>query len=121
MEPTKSFWGADVKGEYIATNGWLETTKESLFSFLEFYQTNGLKHTICTDISKDGMLEGPAFDLYEKIIEETNFHLIASGGIASIDDLPRLAALGCSGTIIGKAIYEEKISLKQLEQYILKN
>lgn len=117
----KIILGADVKGEYIATNGWTETTNKSLFSFLEFYQAKGVDHVICTDISKDGMLNGPAFDLYTKIIADTNYQLIASGGISTIKELPRLAALGLSGTIIGKAIYEKKITLKQLEQYISKN
>jgi len=79
-----------------------------------------VKYVICTDISKDGMLEGPSFDLYEEILSETkNINLIASGGISKFDELPKLAELGCEGVIIGKAIYENRISLKQLENYIL--
>ena len=115
----KIILGADVKGEYIATDGWLETSDQSLFDFLAHYQTKGIQYTICTDISKDGMLQGPSFDLYEKIIAETQVKLIASGGISQFDELPRLAEMGCEGTIIGKAIYENRISLKQLENFIL--
>ena len=117
----KIILGADVKGEYIATDGWLETSDQSLFDFLTHYQTKGIQHTICTDISKDGMLQGPSFDLYQKILSETEVKLIASGGISQFDELPRLAQMGCEGTIIGKAIYENRISLKQLEQFILSN
>ena len=115
----KIILGADVKGEYIATDGWLETSDQSLFDFLAHYQAKGIQHTICTDISKDGMLQGPSFDLYQKIIAETQVKLIASGGISQFDELPRLAKMGCEGTIIGKAIYENRISLKQLENFIL--
>ena len=117
----KIILGADIKGEYIATDGWLETSDQSLFDFLAHYQTKGIQHTICTDISKDGMLQGPSFDLYQKILSETEVKLIASGGISQFDELPRLADMGCEGTIIGKAIYENRISLKQLEQFILSN
>ena len=117
----KIILGADIKGEYIATDGWLETSDQSLFDFLAHYQTKGIQHTICTDISKDGMLQGPSFDLYQKILSETEVKLIASGGISQFDELPRLAEMGCEGTIIGKAIYENRISLKQLEQFILSN
>lgn len=117
----KIILGADVKGEYIATDGWLETSDQSLFDFLAHYQTKGIQHIICTDISKDGMLQGPSFDLYQKILSETEVKLIASGGISQFDELPRLAEMGCEGTIIGKAIYENRISLKQLEQFILSN
>jgi phosphoribosylformimino-5-aminoimidazole carboxamide ribotide isomerase len=115
----KIILGADVKGEYIATDGWLETSDQSLFDFLTHYKARGIQYTICTDISKDGMLQGPSFDLYQKIIAETQVKLIASGGISQFDELPRLAEMGCEGTIIGKAIYENRISLKQLENFIV--
>ena len=115
----KIILGADVKGEYIATDGWLETSDQSLFDFLAHYQAKGIQYTICTDISKDGMLQGPSFDLYQKIIAENQVKLIASGGISQFDELPRLAEMGCEGTIIGKAIYENRISLKQLENFIV--
>ena len=115
----KIILGADVKDRYIATDGWLKTSDKSLFDFLAFYQNKGVLSTICTDISKDGMLEGPAFTLYEEIIEKSSINLIASGGISSFDDLPKLEVMGCEGVIIGKAIYENKISLRQLESYII--
>ena len=115
----KIILGADVKGEYIATDGWLETSDQSLFTFLAHYQNKGVRTTICTDISKDGMLAGPSFDLYAKIIAKTTLKLVASGGISNFNELPRLAEMGCDGTIIGKAIYENRISLKQLENFIL--
>jgi len=115
----KIILGADVRGTYIATDGWLETSNQSLFDFLTYYQTVGIQYTICTDISKDGMLQGPSFDLYKRILAENQIKLIASGGISQFDELPRLAEMGCEGTIIGKAIYENRISLKQLENFIL--
>lgn len=117
----KIILGADVKGEYIATDGWLETSDQSLFDFLAHYQAKGIQYTICTDISKDGMLQGPSFDLYKKILAETQVKLIASGGISQFDELPRLAEMGCEGTIIGKAIYENRISLAALENFILQS
>lgn len=118
--------GADANNEKVAISGWLEESKEELIPFIRGYQKEGVKYVICTDIAKDGMLEGPAFELYKRILEETYsegsaLNLIASGGISTFDELPALADLGCEGTIIGKAIYENKISLKQLESYILQS
>ncbi|MDR6763518.1 phosphoribosylformimino-5-aminoimidazole carboxamide ribotide isomerase [Flavobacterium sp. 2755] len=116
----KIILGADAKEEKIAVSGWLEESNEDLIPFIQDYQTKGIQYVICTDIAKDGMLEGPSFDLYGKILEEANgVKLIASGGISTFDELPKLAELGCEGTIIGKAIYEGRITLKQLENYIL--
>jgi len=115
----KIILGADIKGEFIATDGWLETSDQTLYEFLAWYESKGVQYTICTDISKDGMLQGPAFELYEKIQNQTKLKLIASGGISSFAELPKLAALGCEGTIIGKALYEKRISLKELEEFIL--
>lgn len=117
--PEKIILGADVKGEFIATNGWLETSKLKLFDFLTQYQAQGVVYSICTDISKDGMLMGPSFDLYQQILSKTQLRLIASGGISKFEELPQLRDLGCEGTIIGKAIYENRISLQQLSQFIL--
>jgi len=117
----KIILGADAKDEKVAISGWLEESKEELLPFIKNYIVQGISYIICTDISKDGMLEGPSFDLYEKILldnQNTTIKLIASGGISSFDELPKLKALGCEGTIIGKAIYENKISLKQLEAFI---
>ena len=115
----KIILGADVKGIHIATDGWLETSDQTLFEFVKHYQTKGVEYVICTDISKDGMMEGPAVDLYKKLLAETEVKLIASGGISKIEELPKLQQLGCEGVIIGKAIYENRISLKQLEKFIL--
>jgi phosphoribosylformimino-5-aminoimidazole carboxamide ribotide isomerase len=112
----------DIAGGKIATNGWQEESTSELIPFIKGYQDKGIEYVICTDISKDGMLQGPSFEVYKKIISEVkNVKLIASGGISTFDELPRLAENGCEGVIIGKAIYEKKISLKQLEQYILNN
>jgi len=116
----KIILGADAMNEKVAVSGWLEESKEELIPFIKGYQKEGIFYVICTDISKDGMLEGPSFDLYKRILEETeNLKLIASGGIAEFDELPKLAEMGCEGTIIGKAIYEGRISMKQLESFIL--
>ncbi|MUP45575.1 1-(5-phosphoribosyl)-5-[(5-phosphoribosylamino)methylideneamino]imidazole-4-carboxamide isomerase [Gramella sp. BOM4] len=116
----KIILGADAKHRKIAVSGWLEASDEEIIPFIQNYEQKGAKYVICTDISKDGMLEGPSFDLYEEILSETqNISLIASGGISKFDELPKLEELGCEGVIIGKAIYENRISLKQLESYIL--
>ena len=112
--------GADAQNEKIAVSGWLEESDKELIPFIKEYREKGITYVICTDISKDGMLQGPSFDLYEKILSEIEgVKLIASGGISDFEELPRLAELGCEGTIIGKAIYENKISLTQLENFIL--
>jgi len=117
----KIILGADAINEKVAISGWLEDSKEEVIPFIQSYQLEGIQYVICTDISKDGMLEGPSFELYQRIFEQTKgLQLIASGGISTFDELPKLAELGCEGIIIGKAIYEEKISLKQLENYIIK-
>ena len=120
--PDKIILGADVKAEKIAISGWIETSDEDVFSFISNYQNYGIKNVICTDISKDGLLEGPSFLLYENIKKMfPNLNLIASGGVSDIGELPKLKALGCEAVIIGKAIYEEKISLKTLEKFIIQN
>lgn len=112
--------GADANNEKIAISGWLEESTEEVIPFIRDYQKEGIEYVICTDISKDGMLQGPSFDLYKRILEQNKgIKLIASGGISTFDELPKLAELGCEGTIIGKAIYEGRISLKQLENYII--
>ena len=121
----KIILGADAKDEKVAVSGWLEESDKELIPFIKSYLAEGINYVICTDISKDGMLEGPSFKLYEKILKESNtganskISLIASGGISTFNELPQLAEMGCEGTIIGKAIYENKISLKQLEEFIL--
>jgi len=116
----KIILGADAKNEKVAISGWKEESDEEVIPFIQHYKEKGIKYVISTDIAKDGMLIGPSFDLYEKILKEIpDIHLIASGGISKLDELPKLAKLGCEGVIIGKAIYENRISLKQLENYIL--
>ena len=122
----KIILGADANNEKVAVSGWLEDSNEDLIPFIQDYQSKGIQYVICTDIAKDGMLEGPSFDLYQKILNQCNvissgveIKLIASGGISTFDELPKLAELGCEGTIIGKAIYEGRITLKQLEQFII--
>ncbi|NVJ62884.1 MAG: 1-(5-phosphoribosyl)-5-[(5-phosphoribosylamino)methylideneamino]imidazole-4-carboxamide isomerase [Flavobacteriaceae bacterium] len=117
----KIILGADAQNEKVAVSGWLEESKEDLLPFIKTYVAKGVRYIICTDISKDGMLEGPSFDLYQKILADNSkdIKLIASGGISTFEELPRLQELGCEGTIIGKAIYENRISLKQLEQFII--
>ena len=116
----KIILGADANNEKIAISGWLEESDEELIPFVNNYMQEGVSYVICTDIAKDGMLQGPSFDLYEKMLKQLpGVKLIASGGISEFDELPKLAELGCEGTIIGKAIYENKISLKQLENYIV--
>lgn len=116
----KIILGADANNEKIAIGGWLEESEEELIPFVEKYLKSGISHVICTDIAKDGMLQGPSFALYKKMLEQLpRLQLIASGGISKFEELTKLAAIGCEGTIIGKAIYEHRISLKQLEQFIL--
>jgi len=116
----KIILGADAHNRKIAISGWLEESDDDVVDFIKQYQEEGAEYVICTDISKDGMLQGPSFDLYEEILGKApGVKLIAYGGISSFDELPKLAELGCEGTIIGKAIYENRISLKQLENYII--
>ena len=122
----KIILGADANNEKVAVGGWLEESDKELIPFIQNYVKEGISYVICTDISKDGMLQGPSFDLYQKILNVTSsgvekIKLIASGGISTYNELPRLEEMGCEGTIIGKAIYEHKISMKQIENFILNN
>ncbi len=110
--------GADVLEEKIAIGGWLEKTEISVFDFMKSYINKGVKQIFCTDIKKDGKLEGPSIELYQKIIEQfPNLHLIASGGVSSLDDLIELEEIGCSAAIVGKAIYENKITISELANF----
>ena len=118
----KIILGADCNKEKIAISGWQEESDLEVIPFIKDYQTKGVSYVICTDISKDGMLEGPSFDLYKRILNDVKgIKLIASGGISKFSELPQLAEMGCEGVIVGKAIYENRISLKELEQFILNN
>ena len=116
----KIILGADCLDKKIAIQGWQEESDKEVISFIKEFVAKGISYVICTDISKDGMLQGPSFELYETILSSvSSVKLIASGGISTFNELPKLADLGCEGVIIGKAIYEGNISLKQLETYQL--
>lgn len=110
--------GADVKDEKIAVSGWLETTDVWIYDFIEKYLGHGVKQLFCTDVSKDGKLEGPSLELYKNILGKfPGLHFIASGGVSKMEDLNQLAQIGCSGVIVGKAIYENRITLKELRTF----
>ena len=114
----KFFLGADVRDNKIMTGGWLDPTEMDVMNFIEDYMHLGVNHFFCTDISKDGKLMGPSIDLYSSMIESLpGLHLVASGGVSSMEDLHALKAIGCQGAIVGKAIYEGKIDLKVLSSF----
>ncbi len=114
----KIILGADVKDEMIAVSGWQENSSINLFGFLKDYVAHGIQYVICTDISKDGMLQGSSIELYKKILKEfPSLKLIASGGVSDLAELKVLSEAGLHGAIIGKAIYEGKISLNHLSKF----
>ena len=113
--PDRIILGADVRNGKISINGWKEDSTEDLLPFLKKYVDAGVKNVLCTEISKDGTLAGPAFELYAKVMEKyPDLHLIASGGVSSIDDIKALNAIGVPAVVFGKAIYEGKINLQEL-------
>lgn len=112
----KIILGADCLNRKIATLGWLENSETDVVDFISDYKKKGIQYVICTDISKDGMLQGTSNELYKEILEKTNVKLIASGGVSSMDDLLKLNELGCEGAIVGKAIYEGRIKFNDLKQ-----
>jgi phosphoribosylformimino-5-aminoimidazole carboxamide ribotide isomerase len=115
----KIILGADAKNGNIAVSGWLETTELPVIEFISEYHKNGILKVISTDISRDGMLSGPAFDLYSEIMETLpKVEIIASGGIATMDDILRLNEMGVPGVIVGKAIYERKIQLTDIKKFL---
>lgn len=115
----KIILGADARKEKIAISGWLEESETNIYDFIKEKTESGIQYVISTDIDKDGMLEGPSFDLYEKIIgENPNIKLIASGGITSASDLEKVKSIGCEGAIIGKALYENRITFKDLKPFL---
>lgn len=117
--PGKFFLGADVREEKLSIHGWKEQTEISIFDFIRKYQQYGIQQVFCTDIAKDGAMEGPSFKLYERIISEfPGLQLVASGGVSKMKDLYELDALGLSGAIVGKAIYEGAIELKDLKKLV---
>lgn len=116
--PGKFLLGADVKDEKIAVAGWLETTNIWIYDFIEKYIQHGIKQIFCTDVSKDGKLEGPSIDLYKNIVQKfPELFFIASGGVSSLNDLEELQKIGCAAAIVGKAIYEGHISLAELSRF----
>ena len=116
---SKFLLGADTKNEKITVDGWQVNTDVDVYTFIQKYIKHGIKQLFCTDVSKDGLLEGPSLDLYKKIIQKfPGLHFIASGGVSSMDDIYKLEEIGCKGVIIGKAIYEDKISLNDLKNFV---
>ena len=114
----KFLLGADVKEEKIAVAGWLETTDIRIYDFIERYLAHGVQQVFCTDVSKDGLLQGPAVELYTNILTKfPDLHFIASGGVSSMHDVLQLKEIGCKGVIIGKAIYEGHITVKELARF----
>lgn len=111
----KFFLGADVRNEKITVSGWTENTEVSIFDFINKYTDKGVRHIFCTDVSKDGALGGPSTKLYETIVKQfPEIYFVASGGVASMEDIMQLQKVGCSGVIIGKAIYEGRVQLSEL-------
>ncbi|MEJ2584909.1 MAG: HisA/HisF-related TIM barrel protein, partial [Robiginitalea sp.] len=134
--PERIILGADVREGTIAVSGWQEETGRKLVPFVSRYQKKGIKYVICTDIGKDGMLEGPSLELYRDLLKKTSvletriglsgvedvekhgIRLIASGGVSTVEDLRQLKRIGCEGAIIGKALYEGRIQLEELAPFI---
>lgn len=115
----KIILGADVKEGKVAVSGWLEDSDNELMSFLEHYTQQGVQKVICTEISRDGMLQGPAVSLYKDVLSEyPHLHLIASGGVSSMDDIEALAEARVPGVIFGKALYEGRITWRDIERFI---
>lgn len=110
----KLILGADCINRKVFTNGWLESSDKDIISFISEYRSKGIKYSICTDIKKDGMLQGPSTKLYKDILESVDIKLIASGGISSLKDIEDVREVGCEATIIGKAVYEGTLTLKEL-------
>ena len=116
----KIILGADCNDRKIATNGWLKSSELDVIDFIRHYQQQGIQYVISTDIAKDGMLQGASNDLYSDILSKTTqIRLIASGGVAAMQDLETLKNIGCEGVIVGKAIYEKRISLQEIEKWII--
>ena len=114
----KFLLGADVKAEKITISGWTEQTEIWVYDFVQKYLEKGITQIFCTDVSKDGALEGPSTELYKSIVQKfPELHFIASGGVSSIDDVYKLEEVGCEGVIIGKAIYEGRIRLDELKRW----
>jgi phosphoribosylformimino-5-aminoimidazole carboxamide ribotide isomerase len=110
--------GADAKDRKIAVGGWEETTSEDLIPFIKDYVSKGISFVICTDVAKDGLLQGPSVELYQEILQEIpGLKLIASGGVSSLKDLEELEKIGVYGAIVGKAYYEGRVTLEELSSF----
>ncbi|MDR2025934.1 MAG: 1-(5-phosphoribosyl)-5-[(5-phosphoribosylamino)methylideneamino]imidazole-4-carboxamide isomerase [Prevotellaceae bacterium] len=109
----KIILGADAVNRKISTHGWMQNSSIDVVDFIKQHEANGIKYVICTDIGRDGMLQGAATELYSDILKETPVNLIASGGVSCIDDIVKLKNAGCEGVIIGKALYEGKINISE--------
>jgi len=117
--PQRMILGADVKNGLISINGWKEEGNDELMPFLEGYVNKGIENVLCTDISKDGMLQGPAVELYKQVMQKfPDMHLIASGGVSGIEDIAELDNAGIPAVVFGKAIYEGKIQMSELRPYL---
>lgn len=117
--PARFIIGADVKEEMIVIKGWTETTGLTVFDLVARYKEKGVTQFFCTDVNRDGLLQGPATNLYKKVLEQhPAISLIASGGVSNTADIDKLMKTGCSGVIIGKAIYENRIALSEFKQYL---
>lgn len=115
----KIILGADAKNEKVAVSGWEEGTQLWVYDFVEKYVEKGIRYTISTDVAKDGLLQGPSFDLYKNIQDKCpDLHIIASGGVSGIEDVEKLAEMNIYGVIIGKAIYEGRIKLSDLTRFL---
>lgn len=110
----KLILGADCIDRKVSSGGWLENSDKDIVSFISEFKSRGVKYTVCTDIKKDGMLQGPSTALYREILDTVKINLIASGGISTVKNISELREAGCEGAIIGKAVYERKLSLKDL-------
>jgi phosphoribosylformimino-5-aminoimidazole carboxamide ribotide isomerase len=117
----KIILGADAKNEKIAISGWEENSGQDIYSFVERFIAKGIKYTISTDVDKDGLLEGPSYKLYQNLKDRFDrLHIIASGGVSKMADIEKLSEQKLYGVIVGKAIYEGRITLKEIENFILK-
>lgn len=116
--PERIILGADSNNRKIATHGWMQQSELDVIDFISGYAKEGIVYVICTDIQKDGMMQGTSNELYSEIISKTGVKLIASGGVSSMDDLITLKQLGCDGAIIGKAFYEGRITLDELREFV---
>lgn len=117
--PGRLILGADIRDGQIAVSGWTDVTEIGLYDFLSYYKVMGVNQVLCTDIAKDGMLEGSSVELYKQMVADfPTMRILASGGVSSIDEITKLDESGVAGAIIGKALYEGKIKLEELKAFL---